>query len=352
VGPVVLVGSGEPGYSVNLFGPKTITVAQGSTITFKSNWLEPHTVTFTGTEAMPRPDDARATTRIPASGTPAYDGTTFTNSGFLIQGAPPGAPVAASFNVSFPKTGTFPFLCIIHPGMNGTVTVVAASAPEISTQAALDTAARTQFAADLAALKAEQAKLVAKGVTQTRNADGSSTWSIVNVGGMVGTSDIMQFVPAAVNIQVGDTVTWQNSVQAPHIVTFLGGTPPGAPVMSLEDPRLRPVPPSAAGYDGTGMITSGLNGVGFGPNPPFSVKFTKPGTFPYICILHVDQGMGGNVTVAAQTTAPTAPTAPAPPKTGSSGESVGVTSAMVVAVLALLTLAAPLGARAVSRRAR
>lgn len=114
-GPVVLVGAGEPGYSVNQFGPKAITVAQGSTITFRANWLEPHTVTFIGAEPTPAPNDARATIPTFPGVIPAYDGTAFTNSGFLIQGAPPGAPVADSFRVSFPKTGSYPFLCIIHP---------------------------------------------------------------------------------------------------------------------------------------------------------------------------------------------------------------------------------------------
>lgn len=238
--------------------------------------------------------------------------------------------------------------------MNGSVTVVAAGAPEISTQASLDTAGRTVFSTELTALKAEATKLAAKPVTQTRNADGSSTWGIVNVGGMVAPSDVMQFVPASLNIQVGDTVTWQNQVPAPHVVTFLGGTPAGAPVMSLEDPRLRPVQAPPAGYDGTGFITSGLNGVGFGPNAPFSVKFTKAGTFAYICPLHIDQGMGGTVTVGVaagtQVAAPSAPVAP--PKTGSSGDAASMTSTLLVAVLALVAVAGPLGARAASRRVR
>jgi plastocyanin len=344
-GPVVLVGSGEPGYSVNRFGPTALTVAQGTTVTFRANWLEPHTVTFPGTEANPAPDDARAPIPTFPGTVPAYDGTKFTNSGFVIQGAPPGAPVFASFQMSFSKTGTFPFLCILHPGMNGTVTVVAPGASEISTQAALDTSARTGFAAELTALKVEAAKLAAKPVTQTRNADGSSTWNIVTVGGMVGSSDVMQFVPATLNVQVGDTVVWQNPVPTPHTVTFLGGTPPGPPIMDLGDPRLRPAPAPAAGYDGTGLVSSGLNGVGFGPNPPFTVKFTKTGTFAYICVLHVSQGMGGTITVGAATQA-------AAPKTGSGGEASQATSTALVALLALLAVATPLGARAAARRSR
>jgi plastocyanin len=135
--------------------------------------------------------------------------------------------------------------------MSGTVTVVAPGAPKISTQAALDSAARTAFTTELTALKAEAAKLAAKPVTQTRNADGSSTWSLVERWGNVAPSDVMQFVPASLNIQAGDTVTWQNRCKPSQTVTFLGGTALGPPIMDLGDPRMRPVPAPTAGYDGT-----------------------------------------------------------------------------------------------------
>ncbi|RLT35370.1 MAG: hypothetical protein DWI59_03475 [Chloroflexi bacterium] len=36
-GPTVLVGAGEPGYAVNLFGGDKLTVKTGTTVTFKSN---------------------------------------------------------------------------------------------------------------------------------------------------------------------------------------------------------------------------------------------------------------------------------------------------------------------------
>jgi hypothetical protein len=67
----------------------------------------------------------------------------------------------------------------------------------------------------------------------------------------------------------------------------------------------------------------------------FTVKFTKAGSFPYACILHVDQGLGGVINVSASTQATPTPTAsatatptktatptgtaPVPPKTGSAG---------------------------------
>jgi plastocyanin len=71
---VVLVGQASHGYSVNQFGPKTLTVAQGATVTFRGNWLEPHTVTFTGTEPMPTSRRLAGNDQT-APGVNTYDGT-------------------------------------------------------------------------------------------------------------------------------------------------------------------------------------------------------------------------------------------------------------------------------------
>ena len=46
-------------------------------------------------------------------------------------------------------------------------------------------------------------------------------------------------------------------------------------------------------YDGTSYLNSGFTEPG--PNASFSVTFTQPGTFPYVCLLH--DGMVGSVVV-------------------------------------------------------
>ena len=53
--PTILNGSGETGYAVNLFGPPAVTVAAGTTITFKGNWIEPHTITYVPAGQQPPP---------------------------------------------------------------------------------------------------------------------------------------------------------------------------------------------------------------------------------------------------------------------------------------------------------
>ena len=330
-GLTVATGSGEAGYAVNLFGSPKVTVATGSTLTFKNSWYEPHTVTFPGSKPVPPPSDPTAPVPTNPGQTVAFDGVTYLSSGFLMKDQ--------TFALSFPTKGTFPFICIIHPGMAGSVDVVDAGTASISTQAQLDATAAKTFSDALVALKAAAAAAIAKGVTKTANADGSSTWT-VTIGGLVGPSDLQQFFLANVNIQAGDTVKWESAVPTPHTATFLSGTPFPVPPTPGNPKVLVAAPAPAAGYDGTGYVNSGIIGIGW-PAQQFSMKFTKAGTYPYICVLHVDQGMGGSITVASQAT-------PAPAKTGS-GNPADATSTAGLLPMALAVLAVGLvaGARRV-----
>lgn len=70
------------------FTPATITVAPGTTIRWTNKDAAGHTVT--------------STTGIFDSGSIGGDGT---------------------FSLKFDSTGTFPYYCIVHPGMKGTVIV-------------------------------------------------------------------------------------------------------------------------------------------------------------------------------------------------------------------------------------
>jgi plastocyanin len=80
-------------------------------------------------------------------------------------------------------------------------------------------------------------------------------------------SDGLAFEPSVVTVPVGSTVTWSNQGSAPHTVTgerFDSGSDPSAWIMG----------------GGT-----------------FSVTFTEPGTYTYVCIPHQAQGMAGTVVV-------------------------------------------------------
>lgn len=309
---------------MNLFGPK-VTVAKGATVSFKNTWFEPHTVTFPGDTKLPPPSDPKAPVPSNPGQTVAYDGKAYLNSGFVLKDK--------TFEVSFPGNGTYPFFCIIHPGMQGSIEVVDAGSASISTQAQVDSAAKKVFDDALVALKAANNTEAAKPVVRTTNADGTTTWT-VTVGGLVGPSDLQQFYAPKLDIRAGDTVVWKSAVPTPHTATFLGGTALPIPPIP-ENPKVMQAAPAAAGYIGTGYLNSGIIGVGW-PAQQFSQKFTAAGTFPYICVLHVDQGMGGVINVAA------AATAPAPAKTGTAGLEG---SLALQALFAVVTVALVAGAR-------
>jgi plastocyanin len=88
---------------------------------------------------------------------------------------------------------------------------------------------------------------------------------------------VNMFLPEAVYVNEGDTITWDFTWDEPHTVTF--GQPQGDPTV--------PTSPDAAvvDYDGTAFVSSGLV---FPPpgGASFSMKFTKVGSFDYYCVIH------------------------------------------------------------------
>ena len=117
--------------------------------------------------------------------------------------------------------------------------------------------------------------------------------------------DVQRFFPPRVTIHAGDSLTWINRSFAPHTVTFLAGqTPPPVIVPQPQasgPPRLLGNPDAflpagnPTGYDGSGFLNSGFKEPG--PDGTFTVTFTQPGTYPYLCLLH--DGMAGTVVVEA-----------------------------------------------------
>jgi plastocyanin len=110
------------------------------------------------------------------------------------------------------------------------------------------------------------------------------------------------FAPNPLTIRVGDTVTWRWSMNpAPHTVTFNSGKPSPADIVPgpgpgelMLGPAAFPIGPAGpvVSYDGTVQVNSGIP---TDPNGTYSLTFTRPGTFGYICALH--PGMRGEVNV-------------------------------------------------------
>jgi plastocyanin len=294
----VKVGGGAPGYAVNLFAPGTVFVQPGDTVKFTFPWLEPHSVTF----GQPTGDPSV----LVGGANPSYDGTTFISSG-LVFGGPTSTD---SYSVTFPKKGNFNFFCILHPLMTGNVVV---QTPDLGTpdnQASVDARGDALITGALGQLKAVAAAMAAKPVAVSANAAGGRKYTLsISSSTDQAVGDVQQFFPASVNIGVNDSVEWVSGVQTPHTVSIgnpgaiAALIPPGGAEAVLDIAKA--VPPGGK-FDGTGIVNSGVLGVGYPNGTKFELSFTKAGTYQYYCFLHVDQGMMAAVNVGA----------PAPPNTG------------------------------------
>ncbi len=88
------------------------------------------------------------------------------------------------------------------------------------------------------------------------------------------------FVPATVNVAVGDTVTWTNPGVITHTVTF--------------DPSKAMTPTDVALPAGATPFDSG----DMEEDATFSHTFTVKGTYKYVCKYHEMMGMAGMVVVS------------------------------------------------------
>ena len=87
-------GSGAPGCEPECYSPSTATISAGGTVTFSNTDMAPHTST-SGTAAN-GPDGVFDTSLIMMN---------------------------ASFDVTLSDAGTYPYFCMVHPWMEGTVIV-------------------------------------------------------------------------------------------------------------------------------------------------------------------------------------------------------------------------------------
>ncbi len=275
-----------------VFLPREATVPVGSTLTWTQDADWGHQVTFLGSEgklpalAQGQSDRTRPAT-LKVGETVSYDGSNFIHSGILARDN--------KISVTFTKEGTYKYLCPIHPGMEGTVKVVAKGQP-YTTAPQATAVAKAELDLVLALVKPTEAtftNLFSKKVAQK---DGS-TLVVVPVGPRNGVPggflEIAEFYPKEVKIKKGDTVRWLGF--SGHTVTFLPAgqtSPPVAPAPALAVAKPSP------DYDGKSLYNSG----GIGPTPEgapgvFELKFPSAGTFNYICIPHFPEGQKGTVIV-------------------------------------------------------
>jgi plastocyanin len=324
-------GTGDAtGVAALKFYTPDITIDAGDTITWKVAG-NAHTVAFLTTGQVPPAPDSPAA-QAPAGGT-TVDGTTFTSSGIVFP-----APGHDTFALTFPTAGTYAYHCLIHPGMDGSVTVQAPGTAYPQDQAAITAAAQAAETVDIAAGHALEQSF---SPTSTKNADGTTTYHLA-AGVGADRISILRFIGSSLHVHVGDTVEWTNgdSNGEPHSVSF--GTEP-------QDPSAL-APAGGSSYDGKiKWVSSGLFVGAPIPGPhSYSLTFAKAGTFKYICVLHDVVGMVGSITVAA--VAKPAPATLPPTATATGQVGAGDTGDGTLSILLLIGLAGLIGVAGFARR--
>jgi plastocyanin len=226
------------------------------------------------------------------------------------------------------------FVCLIHPGMKGSLLVAPGEgerAAPASTQDTLDALSRTQLTSDTNGAVAAETAANTKSVAT--NTDGTHTITM-SAGTASNYVEVLEMLPSQVDIKPGDHVKWVTTAKKdPHTVTFPNGTgsnsvdPFGQPVCegtgttdtpatagppffgcTPETPLEAPLNWKPVGdpviKTTTTVATSGI--IATIPDGPFpnNYTFTFPnaGSFSYMCRIH--DHMVGTVLVAAPPAAP------------------------------------------------
>jgi plastocyanin len=291
----LLVGAqtGNKAHQALAFLPNEIWIHPGDSITWSFVVDEIHTVTFL-TSGQVRPSRFVG---CPGA-TPdfsVYDGTACVNSGVLQNGA--------TYSVVFTLAGNFKLVCLAHPDMTATIHVLAQSTPLPHNQAFYDQQAASQGARLLADANAS-AHVHASG-----NGVVAGAGKINGNGGGTQTASVMRFMGPTKVIHVGDTVEWTTSeAVTSHTITFgpepdpTNLIPPSANVTVDPDGARHAIISSTSDAVHSGFITEAPQDRTNLAQAPlgvtrFRVTFTAPGVYHYICALHDNLGMIGEVIV-------------------------------------------------------
>ncbi len=242
-------------------------------------------------------------------GTASYDGSACVSSAVLDGGTAP-----STFTVTFPNAGNYKLVCLIHTNMNGTVHVLAKTAPLPYLQWDYDRQARDE-AQDILG-DPDNPNEEVRDFPRSKN-EVLMTGELVATGGGRQYLAIVRFFPETIYIQKGETVEFTNvDPEEPHTVT--SGT---ADTLTNDMELVN----ASAGSDGalastvntasefgnatnTTGVTSGFlaaspeDAAGRAQAAPgvtrIRITFNTTGTFYYHCALHDVDGMQGKVVVA------------------------------------------------------
>lgn len=305
--------SGAPGaWQFHKFYPNNITINAGDRIRFRTHDLEGHIIVFSHILHQFAAPDGKGgllmdNLTFPTGGN-VVDGTREISSGRLFKTTQ--SPYPYEWYATFPNEGVFPYYCLFHPfTMTGVVHVNPIDAKYEKTPAQNEAEIAAALESDIAITDglAEEFGLV-NNVTGTPHPNGGSVYQIVvGWGNIVTASAYMRFAPQSqFTIQVGDTVNFtQGSMHTPHGVAFnSSGTFVDLEVdqFTMGKDTIVPVYVVPTGnnthYTG-GFVSAGVffpldaqTGITY-----FTIRFMKPGVYPFMCPYHSFTGMVGTITV-------------------------------------------------------
>ncbi|HYB27966.1 MAG TPA: hypothetical protein VEF89_15215 [Solirubrobacteraceae bacterium] len=221
----------------------------------------------------------------------AFGGHTYTGTSRVDSGFYEGSGTPPPFKVTFTKPGTYKYYCDIHTNMTGVIVVVPKNKPA-------ETAA--QLNASILAQQLTAIKTIVS-VYNTRKIVPVNTVSVGKSG--LGGVELFDMFPSKLTVNAGQIVKFEiskNSKEA-HTVTFgptsafltalsnglfVNYTDTQEGVYPSDDPANGPIPVSPNAH-GNGFANIGLisNDRTVGPSSEL-VKFTTPGTYHYICLIH------------------------------------------------------------------
>jgi plastocyanin len=311
---------------VDFFPRSGVNVHQGDVLDFKWNTGSIdgfHTTTFVPQGVTPPgfiapdPDDGPSQLQFnaaafapsdPTCGTVvkpcSYDGTKLLNSGG--QPTAPGFDFFVTVNVSASSGPvTLHYVCLVHPGMQGAVTVVP-NAQAASTPQDVLAAGAQQAQTDTVGARQVEAQAQARAITT--NPDGTHTVTIT-AGTASPFVEVVEMLPSKVEVRPGDTVKWvTKTIKDVHTVTFPQGagsdavdpfpavcegagatdTVPPCGNPSAFEIHVNPQPQGATVI--SSPTTVGTSGLLANPPAPFpnhySFKFPNAGSFAYQCRIH------------------------------------------------------------------
>lgn len=307
---IVQAGIGAIGNAEALvFAPQVLSVHQGDTVTWLVNGF--HNIRFAGDEGLvpfvliPGVDEVDIPQINPAAAFPTLENGASYEGGAANSGLPAGAPGGPTdafgmFSLVInAEPGSYNYLCDVHPGMAGIITVVDDSTAVTNP---IEVAIQAKQEADAAlapASEAVQAEVEAAAGINRAGDDGVAHVQTGSTG--TGRTTVNRYVGFTTIIQPGQTVTWtipQDSPD-PHTVTW----PPlrgqdiapipqegGPPVLAF-GPGFTPNLPENGEIGADGTFNSGL----MLPGQSLSLTFTEAGVYPFVCNIH--PGMDGVVVV-------------------------------------------------------